>query len=214
MQIAVICETSAADRNADILRALEGRGHTIHNAGMTRTGDDPALSYIHTGFLTALLLNTKRVDLVVGGCGTGQGYLNACMQYPNVFCGLIQGPLDAWLFRQINAGNCLSLALHKGYGWASDIDLRFIFDHYFSVEQGKGYPDHRAEPQRASRDLLSRITRTAHQPLHAIVRELDDDVVVSALTYPGIAELLNIDALEEADLREALRARMPKGAGS
>ena len=36
MRIAVINETSAADRNADILAALEGRGHEVINAGMRK----------------------------------------------------------------------------------------------------------------------------------------------------------------------------------
>jgi len=38
MRIAVINETSSADRNADILAALEGRGHEIFNVGMTKSG--------------------------------------------------------------------------------------------------------------------------------------------------------------------------------
>ncbi len=42
------------------------------------------------------------------------------MQYPGVSCGLIADPLDAWLFSMINAGNCISLALNKGYGWAGE----------------------------------------------------------------------------------------------
>ena len=67
MRIAVINETSAADRNVDILAALEGRGHTIINAGMKKNGEQPELQYIHTGLLAAILLNLKRVDLVVGG---------------------------------------------------------------------------------------------------------------------------------------------------
>lgn len=44
------------------------------------------------------------------------------------YCGLIQSPLDAWLFGQINGGNCISLALNFGYGWATDINLWFVFD--------------------------------------------------------------------------------------
>lgn len=102
MKIAVINETSAAAKNADVLAALEGRGHEIINAGMTEPGATPEMTYIHTGLLSALLLNTGRVDFVVGGCGTGQGYLNSVLQYPNVGCGLIQTPLDAWLFGQID----------------------------------------------------------------------------------------------------------------
>lgn len=99
MKIAVINETSATDRNKDILAALEGRGHTIINAGMTKTGARPELTYIHTGLLAGILLNFERVDIVVGGCGTGQGFLNSAMQYPHVFCGLIQSPLKNCLKR-------------------------------------------------------------------------------------------------------------------
>jgi len=116
MRIAVINETSAANRNADILAALHGRGHEIVNAGMKESGAQPELTYIHTGLMAALLLNLKRVDFVVGGCGTGQGFLNSVMQYPGVVCGHVLNGLDAWLFAQINGGNCISLALNQGYG--------------------------------------------------------------------------------------------------
>ncbi len=45
MKIAVINETSAADKNVDILSALEGRGHEIINVGMTKNGEKPELLY-------------------------------------------------------------------------------------------------------------------------------------------------------------------------
>ena len=98
MKIAVINETSAADRNADIMAALENKGHEIHNVGMKKNFAKPELTYIHTGLLSAILLNLKKVDFVVAGCGTGQGFMNSVMQYPGVICGLVASPLDAWLF--------------------------------------------------------------------------------------------------------------------
>src|SRR5512137_2671592 len=115
MKIAVINEISAADKNADILKALEGRGHEILNLGNTSGSNTPGLLDIHTGLMSALLLDLKAVDFVIGGCGTGQGYLNAVMQYPGVVCGHLLSSLDAWLFTRINAGNCVSLALNQGY---------------------------------------------------------------------------------------------------
>ena len=39
MKIAVINETSAADKNKDIIRALEGFGHTVLNCGMKEKGE-------------------------------------------------------------------------------------------------------------------------------------------------------------------------------
>lgn len=207
MRIAVINETSAADRNADIMAALDGRGHEVINAGMRKNGEIPELQYIHTGLLAALLLNLKRVDLVVGGCGTGQGFLNAVMQYPNVFCGHILTPLDAWLFAQINAGNCFSLALNQGYGWASDVNLQFIFDRYFSVESGQGYPAHRREPQAKSRDTLETISAGAHLPMSEIIERLPEEITLPTLNYPGVKDLLDVETIEDASLKTILKQK-------
>lgn len=211
MRIAVVSETSARDKNPHIMAALEGRGHEVINAGMREDAVIPELTYLHTGFLAALLLNSKRVDLVVGGCGTGQGFLNSCMQYPNVFCGLILEPCDAWLFRQINGGNCIALALNKGYGWAGDVNLTFIFDHFFSVESGVGYPAHRKEAQRRSLTLLAALSLTTHVPFHEIVRRIDAEVLKPVLDFPDVLDLVDIATIENRPLRDALQARMDEG---
>lgn len=208
MKIAVINETSAADKNADILAALEGRGHEVFNAGMVKTGAEPELTYIHTGLLSALLLNLERVDFVVGGCGTGQGFLTSVMQYPGVICGHILTPLDAWLFMQINGGNCISLALNQGYGWAGDVNLRFIFDRIFSVERGCGYPAHRQASQKQSLRTLKGVGQITHKSMVDIMLELPDDVVKSTLDYPGVAQLLDIETIKDEKIRTVLEKRM------
>jgi ribose 5-phosphate isomerase RpiB len=210
MKIAVINETSAADKNSAIIAALDKRGHTIINAGMTESGAKPELSYIHTGLLSAILLNLQRVDFVVGGCGTGQGYLNSAMQYPGVFCGHILNSLDAWLFTQINGGNCISLALNQGYGWAGDVNLSFIFDSIFSVERGGGYPPHRAEPQRMSRVTLEKLSELVHQPFAKIIDVLPDDILHPVLAYPGILEIIDVGTITDSNLNQAFRRRLAK----
>jgi ribose 5-phosphate isomerase RpiB len=208
MKIAVVNETSAADKNADILAALDGRGHEVLNAGMVKTGAQPELTYIHTGLISAILLNLKRVGFVVGGCGTGQGYLNSVMQYPCVVCGHILNSLDAWLFTQINGGNCVSLALNQGYGWAADVNLSFIFDRVFSVESGCGYPAHRQASQRQSRETLENVSQLAHRPFAEIIAALPDDVINPAIEYPGIEELIDVDSIGDTDLKAAFQKRM------
>lgn len=208
MRIAVINETSAAGKNADIVRALEGRGHEIVNCGMKEPGVAPELSYVNTSFLSALLLHLGRVDFVVGGCGTGQGYLNAVLQYPGVVCGHLLTDLDAWLFSRINDGNCVSLALNQGYGWAGDVNLRLLFDQLFSPERGAGYPAQRAAPQKASRALLARVSTATHKPFAAIVDALPDEVVRPALGFPGIAALVDAGGIPDEALFRALERRM------
>jgi ribose 5-phosphate isomerase RpiB len=211
MRIAVINETSAADRNAHILEALGGRGHEVLNVGMRKNGEPPELQYVHTGLMAGLLLQAGRVDLVVGGCGTGQGFLNAAMQFPGVFCGHLLTPLDAWLFAQVNDGNCISLMLNQGYGWASDVNLRLLFDAYFSVERGRGYPAHRQEPQRASRERLATISVQTHRPWAEIVAALSAEILDPPLAYPGFWELLGAGQLDDPNLRAALLRRAPAG---
>jgi ribose 5-phosphate isomerase RpiB len=208
LKIAVINETSAADRNADILAALEGSEHTVLNVGMKKNFENPELTYIHTGFLAALLLNLGRVDYVVGGCGTGQGFLGSVMQYPGVICGLIASPLDAWLFTQINAGNCISLRLNQGYGWASNENLKFIFEKLFGVEKGCGYPSHRQESQRQSLKILCEVSKVTHRDFKDILRTLPRGVVEPAVNYPGVASLLDVEHIDDSEITEILHSNI------
>lgn len=172
MKIAVINEVSASARNADLIKALEKTGHEILNMGMKNPEEEPELTYIHTGLMAGMLLNSGAVDFIVGGCGTGQGFLNSAMQYPGVFCGLIVDPLDGWLFAQINGGNCISLPLNKGYGWAGDVNLDFIFEKLFACEIGAGYPEHRKESQKESRDILKNLSIEAHKSMEEILKSV------------------------------------------
>jgi ribose 5-phosphate isomerase RpiB len=207
MRIAVINETSAADRNGDVVKALDGRGHEIINCGMKKCGQAPELTYIHTGLLAGLILGTGKADLVVGGCGTGIGFLNAAMQLPGVACGLIQNPLDAFLFSQINGGNCISLALNYGYGWAADRNLSLIFDQFFAHPVGGGYPEHRRESQAQSRQLLGGVSKAAHRDLAAIIDAMPAQALMPTINYPGIKEILTGGTPLEPAVDAALKRR-------
>ena len=212
MRVAVVNETSAVDKHPFIMSALEGRGLDVINAGMAEKGEDPELQYGHTGFISALLLAAGRVDMVVGGCGTGQGYMNSVMQYPGVFTGHLLNPLDAFLFSRINAGNVVSLALNQGWGWAGDVNLRMLFDQLFTDAQGEGFPVHRQEPQRNSREMLKVISDATHRSMAEVVVRLPDEIVVPALTHPAAAAALDIDTIDDTVLRGALQARLLKEA--
>lgn len=179
MRIAVINEVSACPKNADILAALACfPQHEVVNAGMASPEEENPLTYIHTGLMAAALLNAGACDLAVGGCGTGQGFLNSVLQYPGVVCGLLIEPLDAWLFSQINAGNCVSLALNKGYGWAGGLNLKLLFGELFRDPPGAGYPPHRSESQAESRQTLASVSRAAHKPFGEILRALDGELLL------------------------------------
>jgi ribose 5-phosphate isomerase RpiB len=210
MRVAVVNETSAVDKHPFIMSALEGRGLDVLNAGMAAPGEEPELQYVHTGFISALLLAAGRVDMVVGGCGTGQGYMNSVMQYPGVFCGHLLTSLDAFLFARINAGNVISLALNQGWGWAGDENLRLLFDQLFTGAKGEGFPAHRQEPQRASREKLEIISDATHRSMAEVLVRLPDEIVIPALAHPAAAAALDVDSIDDLVLRSALQARMLK----
>jgi ribose 5-phosphate isomerase RpiB len=205
MKIAILNEISAASRNADILNALEGRGFELLNLGNTGAAGEDELLYIHTGLMSALLLNIKAVDFVVAGCGTGQGFLNSVMQYPGVFCGHLLTPMDAWLFARINAGNCISLALNQGYGWAGEVNLRLIFDQLFTSDTGKGYPLQRAEPQKAGRERLVEISNLTHRSMAEILTLLPPDLTQKALQYPNFRPVIIESLVADPDLWAAIQ---------
>lgn len=207
MKIAVVSEVSSCERNEDIITALMDRGLEIFNVGMKKKEDKPELTYLNTGLLGAILLNLHCVDFIVGGCGTGQGFYNSIMQYPNVVCGHILTPLDAWLFSQINAGNCISLSLNQGYGWAGEINLKYIFDKLFSDKFGLGYPASRSESQAISRKLLSAISKETHYPFYEIILRINDDVLNPVLKFPGVLELLDINN-SGSEIKKAINKRL------
>ncbi len=206
MRVAVINEVSARDKNPFIINALKKQPVEVFNAGMREGEYETELTYIHTGFMAAVLLNLGAVDMIIGGCGTGQGFLLSAMQYPGVFCGLITEPLDAWLFGQINGGNCISLALNKGFGWAGGINLEYIFEKLFSDEFGRGYPVERQLSQQQSRNKLQMISQNTHKPFAEIFMETDKDIILTVSKHKPFTDLVMGDvknkALQELMLQE------------
>ena len=174
MRIALISEPSSCLKNKDVMAAMTEvcKDHEIYNMGMTDPDEKPAISYINAGIMAAVLLNSGAVDFVVSGCGTGEGALISMNHYPNVFCGFVLNDLDAYLFSQINAGNAISLALNKGYGWGADLNLKYIFEKLFSEEWGNGYPKERKEPQTKFRNQLSEISKASHKDMLTILKDM------------------------------------------
>lgn len=197
MKIALINEFSQAPKNELILGILkdvaEPLGHTVVNAGMSQTDvssgnpadyptDNPCITYVMTGIQASLLLNSGAVDFVVTGCGTGQGALLSCNMFPGVVCGYCVEPADAYLFLQINAGNCLSIPYAKGFGWGADVNLRNIFTSAFSAPIGQGYPPERREQQNRNAGVLDCVKSAVAKDLASAIRAIDPAIVSQAVT--------------------------------
>ena len=131
MKIALINENSQAAKNAlicDTLKSVvEPLGHEVFNYGMYSAEDKEQLTYVQIGILSAILLNSGACDLVITGCGTGEGAMLACNAFPGVLCGHVVDPTDAYQFTQVNNGNAISMPFARvGAGAASLIFSTFL----------------------------------------------------------------------------------------
>ena len=176
MKIALINENSQAQKNSliynELKKVADSHGYEVYNYGMENE-DENNLTYVQAGLLAAILLNSKAVDFVVTGCGTGEGACLALNSFPNVLCGHIEDPTDAYLFSQINAGNSVALGFAKGFGWGSELTLKYIFEKLFEQPAGGGYPKERVIPEQANKKILDEVKKITHKDMVTILKQID-----------------------------------------
>lgn len=184
MKIALMNEFSQASKNPIILEQLNAvageLGHDVFNVGMD--GDnDHRLTYIHLGIIAGLLLNSKAVDFVISGCGTGQGTLMSLNAHPGVVCGYCIEPSDAYLFAQINNGNALALPFAKGFGWGAELNCRYMFEKAFTGVKGQGYPPERKASQVENAGILNNVKAALAKDYLEGLKSLDPELVKTAV---------------------------------
>ena len=179
MKIALINENSQASKNHIIYDSLkeatDKKGYQLFNYGMRGEEGESQLTYVQNGLMAAILLNTKAVDFVVTGCGTGVGAMLALNSFPGVVCGLAVDPTDAYLYSQINGGNALSIPYAKGFGWGAELTLKLMFERLFAEEMGGGYPRERVIPEQRNARILNEVKQITHNDLMTILKTIDQD---------------------------------------
>ncbi|WP_057882498.1 RpiB/LacA/LacB family sugar-phosphate isomerase [Tsuneonella troitsensis] len=202
MKIALVIENSQAAKSSIIQDALvavaEPLGHEVHHYGMYTAEDGAQLTYVMNGLLAGILLNSGAADFVVTGCGTGMGSMLACNSMPGVFCGLVIDPTDAFLFSQINDGNCMSMPYAKGFGWAAELNLQDCYRKIFENEGGSGYPKERAEIMRKNRGILKDLKGAACHDMLTVLKNVDKDLLRSAIAGDRFSDLFYANSQDTA----------------
>ncbi|MCR5476732.1 MAG: RpiB/LacA/LacB family sugar-phosphate isomerase [Lachnospiraceae bacterium] len=206
MKIALILENSQAAKEELIIAALKKAviplGHEV-----VCYQDASKRTYVQNGILAAVLLNSGAADYVITGCGTGEGAMLACNSFPKVLCGHIETPLDAYLFSQVNDGNCVALPYAEGFGWGGELNLEYIFEKLFCAPGGGGYPPERVEPEQRNKKILDSVKEVTHRDMVTILKELDRELVRGALSGETIEQHFFADCRDEqigAVVREIL----------
>lgn len=201
MKIALINENSQAQKNKVIYDSLtevaSNYNHEVYNYGMC-DDNDAELTYVQVGLLSAILLNSKAVDFVITGCGTGEGAMLACNSFPNVLCGLIVDSTDAYLFGQINNGNAISIPYAKGFGWGSELTLKNIFENLFKEEFGNGYPKERAIPEQTNKLILDKVKQITHTNMIDILKNIDQEFLKNTVNSKNFKKYFFENAKDES----------------
>ncbi|MDO4297503.1 MAG: RpiB/LacA/LacB family sugar-phosphate isomerase [Lachnospiraceae bacterium] len=100
MKIGVIQASSQSDKNEllynCVAKNVKRHGYEVINFGCFKE-EAQKYSYVETSLEVGLLLASKAVDFIVTGCSSGQGMMLACNSLPDVICGYISNPQDAFL---------------------------------------------------------------------------------------------------------------------
>jgi ribose 5-phosphate isomerase RpiB len=202
MKIALIIENSQAAKSDIVHNALksvvEPLGHAVHHYGMYTPEDKASLTYVMNGLLAGILLNSKAADFVITGCGTGMGSMLACNSMPGVFCGLVADPTDAFLFGQINDGNCLAMPYAKGFGWAAELNLQDCYRKLFEHERGVGYPKERAAIMAKNRGILKQLKAATCKDMVTVLGSVDQELLKAAVSGEKFKELFFANSQDDA----------------
>ena len=210
MKIGVIQATSQRDKNILLYNctavAVKPYGHEVINFGCF--ADEPcSFSYIEIALAVSLLLASSAVDFIVTGCSSGQGMMLACNSLPNVICGYVENPQDAFLFGRINDGNAVSVPLGLNFGWAGEINLQCTIEKLFVDAFGIGYPPEDAERKRQDTLLLKKINTLTKRRAIDVFKQLDETLMQKIFQKRNVMEYI----LEYGRNKEILEFIRQKG---
>ena len=203
MKIAVIQGSTQIDKNETLVRitqkVVEPLGHEVVNFGVF---EEETYSYTEVALMISLLLSSQAVDFVITGCSSGKGMAIDCNVLPNVLCGFIQNPQDAFLFGRINDGNAVSFSLGLGYGWLGDLNLEYSIEKLFDGEFGIGYPAEVAERKIKETKRVKLFNKVSKKSMVKLLTALDKPFLTKVLSKKDLIDYIfengQVQALNQA----------------
>ena len=207
MKVALINENSQSSKNEIIYNALKNTNK--NNEIINYSDTNSQLTYVQVGLLAAILINSKAADFIVTGCGTGEGAMLALNSFPNVICGHIEDPEDAYMFGQINNGNAVAIPFAKGFGWGGELTLEYIFEKLFKDEFGGGYPKERAIPEQNNKKILDKIKQVTYKDMVTILKEIDQEFLYNTVNTKQFKENF-FKYAEDGEIKEIIKNILSK----
>lgn len=206
MKIGIIQATSQKSKNKILeenTKKVITKQDKVINFGIYLQ-DNNQLSYVQVALAIALLINTKAVDFIVTGCSSGQGMMLACNTFPNIQCGYLPTPQDAYLFAQINNGNVASLPLGLNWGWCGELNCFNTLHSLFKDKMGKGYPPKDANRKIRNTLQVKRLNKQSKISILELLPQIDKDILYPVLNYKPVYDYI-VSNGQNLPLIEALK---------
>ena len=209
MKIGVIQATSQTKKNELLYRctanSAEKHGHEVINFGCYED-ESCYFSYIEIAVMISMLLSSKSIDFAVTGCSSGQGMMIACNSLPDIICGYVENPQDAFLFARINDGNSVSLPLGLNFGWAGEINLQCTLEKLFEAEFGIGYPPEDADRKKQDTLLLKEINALTKRNAVDVFEQLDKALIQKVLKKTNVVKYI-LEHGRDKEVLEFIRSK-------
>ena len=170
MKIGVIQASSQIEKNTILYECTKDYGEVI-NFGCFE--DEENYSYV-----------------IVTGCSSGQGMMIACNSLPNLICGYLPTPQDAYLFGRINDGNVASLPLGLNYGWAGEINLKATLQQLFEEPFGIGYPLKDAKRKQEDTKKIKALNQLCKKDIIEFLNEIDSSFINKVLSKKNVIDYI------------------------
>lgn len=205
MKIGLIQGTSQKEKNSILEHYLKdsiSSNDELINFGIYQDSS-VTLSYVQISIAIALLINSRSLDFVVTGCSSGQGMMLACNTFPNIQCGYVPTPQDAYLFSHINNGNVASFPLGLNWGWSGEINFSETMKALFTKPWGKGYPTSDANRKIKNTKEVQSINKLAKKSMLALL-PISLDLLIPVLNYDPVFDFIMKNG-EDHELVNALK---------
>ncbi|MDE7267312.1 MAG: RpiB/LacA/LacB family sugar-phosphate isomerase [Lachnospiraceae bacterium] len=209
MKIGVIQATSQTKKNELLyhytVKSAEKHRYEVINFGCYED-ESCHFSYIEIAVMISMLLSSKSIDFIVTGCSSGQGMMLACNSLPDVICGYVENPQDAFLFGRINDGNAVSIPLGLNFGWAGEINLQCTLEKLFEDEFGIGYPPEDADRKKQDTLLLKEINALTKRNAIDVFEQLDKALIQKVLQKTNVVEYI-LEYGRDKEIFEFIRSK-------
>lgn len=114
----------------------------------------------------------------------------ACHNMPDVICGYVPTPQNAFLFGRINTGNAISVPPGLNYGRSGELNLRYTLEALFEKLFGTGYPPEDAQRKMEDTKLLKSIQSSAKISMLDLLTGLDKEICNKVLKKQNVVDYI------------------------